>query len=123
MLQFHRQVACFSINNSKGDIPNGVLNAVRYAQSASSIIFDQSFLELLTVFSRMDLISRFDTSAYPFDCGVTCEGCTMSHSILLQDFVNHLIAEMSTVICNQCVDHYPIHGPARLAFKWKENVG
>ena len=20
------------------------------------------------------------------------------------------------------VDHYPIHGPARLAFKWKENV-
>ena len=21
------------------------------------------------------------------------------------------------------VDHYPIHGPARLPFKWKENVG
>ena len=26
----------------------------------------------------------------------------MSHSILVQDFVNHLIAEMGTVICNQC---------------------
>ena len=26
----------------------------------------------------------------------------MSHSILVQDFFNHLIAEMSTVICNQC---------------------
>ena len=26
----------------------------------------------------------------------------MSHSILVQDFVNHLIAEMGTVIGNQC---------------------
>ena len=26
----------------------------------------------------------------------------MSHSILLKDFVNHLIAEMGTVICDQC---------------------
>ena len=26
----------------------------------------------------------------------------MLHSILLQDFVNQLIAKMSTVICNQC---------------------
>ena len=26
----------------------------------------------------------------------------MSHPILLQDFVNHLITEMSTVICDQC---------------------
>ena len=26
----------------------------------------------------------------------------MAHPILLQDFVNHLIAEMSTVICDQC---------------------
>ena len=26
----------------------------------------------------------------------------MSHSILVKDFVNHLIAEMGTVICNQC---------------------
>ena len=64
--------------------------------------FDQSFLELLTVFSRMDLISRFDTSTCPFFLWVVCEGCAMSHSILVQDFVNHLIAEMCTVICNQC---------------------
>ena len=26
----------------------------------------------------------------------------MAHPILLQDFVNHLITEMSTVICDQC---------------------
>ena len=66
MLQFHRQVACFPINIQNGDIPNGVLNFVLYAHSASPIFFDQSFLELLTVFSRMDLISLFDTSSCPF---------------------------------------------------------
>ena len=27
----------------------------------------------------------------------------MPHSILLQDFVNHLIVEMSTFICDQCL--------------------
>ena len=52
-----------------GDIPKGVLNAVRYAQSTSSIFLAQSFLEMLTVFSRMYLISRLETSACPFDCG------------------------------------------------------
>ena len=26
----------------------------------------------------------------------------MSHSILVQDFVNHRIAEMGTVLCDQC---------------------
>ena len=26
----------------------------------------------------------------------------MAHSMLVQDFFNHLIAEMGTVICNQC---------------------
>ena len=95
MLQFHRQVACFPINDSECDIPNGVLNAVMYAQSASSIFFDQSFLELLTVFSRMDLISRFNISTCPFAYGwyvsdVRCRTpylCKTLSTILLQKWV------------------------------------
>ena len=59
----------FSNTSLNGDIPNGVLNAVLYAQSASSIFFAQSFFELLTVFSKIDLISLFDTSAWPFVYG------------------------------------------------------
>ena len=76
-------------------MPNGVLNDVMFAQSASSIFFDQSFLELLTVFSRMDLISRFDTSACPFSCGwyvsdVRCRTpylCKTLSTILLHKWV------------------------------------
>ena len=59
----------FSNTSLNGDIPSGVLNVVLYAQSASSIFFAQSFFELLTIFSKIDLISLFDTSAWPLVCG------------------------------------------------------
>ena len=32
-------------------------------------------------------------------------------------------AETAHLRVEWTVDHYPIHGPARLPFKWKENVG
>ena len=35
------------------------------------------------------------------------------HIFLKEDSMKH---------CMPPVDHYPIHGPARLAFKWKENM-
>ena len=52
-----------------GDFPNGVLNAVLYAHSASSIFFTKYFFELLSVFSKIYLISLFDTSAWPLVYG------------------------------------------------------
>ena len=59
----------FPNTSLNGDIPKGVLNVVLYAQSASFIFFAQSFFKLLTVFSKIDLISLFDTSASPLVCG------------------------------------------------------
>ena len=53
----------FQNTSLNGDILNGVLKAILYAQSASSIFFAESFFELLIVFSKIDLISLFDTSA------------------------------------------------------------
>ena len=35
----------------------------------------------------------------------------------------HMIIKFPTTNGVGIEDHYPIHGPARLAFKWKENVG
>ena len=55
--------------NQKGDMPIGVLKAVLYSYSASSNLFDQSFLYELTVLSNIALISRFEISACPLDYG------------------------------------------------------
>lgn len=43
----------------------GVLNVVMYAHNASPLFADQSFMEVLIVFSRICLIFLLDSSTYP----------------------------------------------------------
>ena len=42
------------------------------------------------------------------------------HGSAIQPYVWHVLPASSPY--PDAVDHYPIHGPMRLAFKWKENV-
>lgn len=56
----------FFVDKSNGVIRIGILHASLYARNTSLSLVNQSFLEALTIFSRMNLISLFE---WPFICG------------------------------------------------------
>ena len=91
----------FPNTSLNGNIPNGVLNAVLHTQSASSVFLAQSFFELLTVFSKIDLISLFDTSAWPLVCGWYAVRSDAGHHIFSTRCQQVCYRKCSS-ICDQC---------------------
>ena len=102
MLQFHRKVACFSINDSKWRHTQWCFKCCSVCPECILNLFRPVLPGVVDCFLHNGLDFSIRYFCLPICLWVVCDGCTMSYSILVQDFVNHLIAEMSIVICNQC---------------------
>ena len=102
MLQFHWKVACFPINNSKWRHTQWCLEFCYVRPECIFNLFRPVFPGAIDCFLQNGLDFSIRYLCLSIFLWVVCEGGSMSHSILVQDFVNHLITKMGIVICNQC---------------------
>ena len=102
MLQLHQQVACFSINDSEWQHTQRCLKCRSVCPEYIFNLFRPVLPRAVNCFLQNGLDFSIRYLCLPIFLRVVGEGCAMSHSILVQDFVDHLIAKMGTVIYNQC---------------------